>query len=53
MEATLEFHAMCEGLATLERRGTRTTFDAERIWRGGLGALIAGFAVKPPAISPT
>jgi AcrR family transcriptional regulator len=49
MEATLQFHALCEGLATLERRGTRTPFDAERAWRGGLGALIAGFAVTSRA----
>jgi AcrR family transcriptional regulator len=44
MEATLQFHALCEGLATLERRGTRTPFDAERVWRAGLAALITGFA---------
>jgi AcrR family transcriptional regulator len=47
IEATLEFHALCEGLATLERRGTRAPFDAERVWRAGLGALIAGFARSP------
>src|SRR3954447_7349772 len=52
-EATLQFHALCEGLATLERRGMRTPFDAERIWRAGLGALIAGLAVtaRAPASS--
>jgi hypothetical protein len=43
-EAALEFHALCEGLVALERRGTRTPFDAERVWRAGLGSLIAGFA---------
>jgi AcrR family transcriptional regulator len=43
-EAAWEFHAMCEGLAALERRGGRSRADAERIWRAGLGALIAGFA---------
>ncbi len=47
MEATLEFHALCEGLATLERRGTRAPFDAERVWRAGLSSLIAGFARVP------
>jgi AcrR family transcriptional regulator len=47
--ATLQFHALCEGLATLERRGTRAPFDGERIWRAGLGALIAGFAVTAGA----
>jgi AcrR family transcriptional regulator len=49
MEATLEFHALCEGLATLERRGTRAPFDAERVWRAGLRSLIAGFAQPPQA----
>src|SRR5262245_49254244 len=46
-EAALEFHALCEGLATLERRGTRAPFDAERVWRAGLASLIAGFALAP------
>ena len=45
VEATLQFHAMCEGLVTLERQGMRVPFDAERIWRAGLGSLIGGFAV--------
>jgi AcrR family transcriptional regulator len=49
VDATLQFHALCEGLATLERRGARTPFDAERVWRAGLGALIAGFAVTAGA----
>jgi AcrR family transcriptional regulator len=49
MEATLQFHALCEGLATLERRGTRGPFDAERVWRAGLGSLIAGFARLSPS----
>ena len=43
IEATLQYHALCEGLAAVERRGTRTPFDAERLWRAGLGALIEGF----------
>ena len=49
MEATLQFHALCEGLATLERRGRRAPFDAERVWRAGLRSLIAGFASPPQA----
>jgi AcrR family transcriptional regulator len=49
MDATLEFHALCEGLATLERRGTRRPFDAAQIWRAGLRSLIAGFASPPQA----
>jgi hypothetical protein len=47
LEAALQFHALCEGLATLERRGARGPFDAERIWRAGLRSLIAGFASPP------
>jgi AcrR family transcriptional regulator len=42
IEATLQFHALCEGLATLELRGVRIPFDAERIWRAALASLIAG-----------
>ena len=49
IEATLQFHALCEGLATLERRGARTPFDAERVWRAGLAALIAGFPLTSRA----
>jgi AcrR family transcriptional regulator len=45
-EAAWEFHAMCEGLAALERRGGRDHAAAERIWRAGLGALIAGLAAR-------
>ena len=47
-EAALQFHALCEGLATVERRGMRAPFDADRLWRGGLRALIAGFAARQP-----
>jgi len=31
IEATLQFHALCEGLAALESRGVRIPFDAKRI----------------------
>jgi len=48
-EATLQFHALCEGLATVERRGMRAPFDANRLWRSGLTALIAGFAATSRA----
>lgn len=50
LEATLAFHALCEGLATLERRGTSRPFDAEHVWRAALGALIAGFAASSRAV---
>ncbi len=57
MDATLEFHALCEGLATLERRGAPgASFDAGRVWRAGLSALIAGFSQSqgaPPIAPPT
>jgi AcrR family transcriptional regulator len=48
IEATLQFHALCEGLATLELRGVRIPFDAERIWRAALASLIAGLAASRP-----
>jgi AcrR family transcriptional regulator len=49
VEATLQFHALCEGLATLERRGVRIPFDAERSWRAAMASLIAGFAARQPS----
>ena len=48
-EAALQFHALCEGLATVERRGMRAPVDADRLWRAGLGALITGFAATARA----
>lgn len=41
-EAALHFHAVCEGLASLELRGTFPSSAAERIWRQGLTALVHG-----------
>ena len=43
-DATLQFHAVCEGLAGLELRGTMPPDDAERLWRQGLSALARGLA---------
>jgi AcrR family transcriptional regulator len=45
--AACEFHAMCEGLAALELRGGLMfpTGEGKEIWRGALGALVAGLAV--------
>jgi AcrR family transcriptional regulator len=43
-EATVEFHALCEGLAAVELRGILAPSSAERIWRDALGALVSGFA---------
>ncbi len=42
-DATTQFHALCEGLATVELRGTAC---GERMWREALGALVAGFAAS-------
>ena len=47
-EATIQFHALCEGLAALELRGALPGTDAERIWRDAFTALIAGFAAELP-----
>jgi AcrR family transcriptional regulator len=39
-------HALTEGLATMELRGTfATTDDAEQIWRHAVTALVGGFAL--------
>lgn len=43
-DATLQFHALCEGLAAIELRGMVSGSRAERVWEEGLRALIAGFA---------
>jgi AcrR family transcriptional regulator len=51
-EATIQFHALCEGLAALELRGALPPKDAEPIWRDAFTALIAGFAVAPPRQRP-
>ena len=47
-EAALEFHALCEGLAAIELRGTPLGASTERVWRSAFHALIAGFADPPP-----
>jgi AcrR family transcriptional regulator len=43
-EAAFEFHALCEGLTTCELRGLPPSVDAERLWRDGISALVAGLA---------
>lgn len=42
-EAAFQFHALCEGLAAIELRGSLTTGQEELTWRGALTALIMGF----------
>jgi len=44
-DAACETHALCEGLAAVELRGTMTKGEEERIWRDALTALVTGFAV--------
>jgi AcrR family transcriptional regulator len=41
--AVWEFHALCEGLATLEARCLIPDADAERLWRDALAALVHGW----------
>jgi AcrR family transcriptional regulator len=43
-DATLQFHALCEGFAALELRGVIAPTEGERLWREGLTALVNGFA---------
>ena len=51
-DATIHFHALCEGLAALELRQALPSKNAERIWRDALTALVAGFAIAPPRQRP-
>jgi AcrR family transcriptional regulator len=43
-QATLQFHALCEGMAAVELRGRPDVSDWEAMWRQGFEALVAGFA---------
>jgi AcrR family transcriptional regulator len=48
-EATLEFHALCEGLAAMELRNPRQLGpDPERTWRRAVATLVDGFAAAAP-----
>lgn len=42
-EAACQFHALCEGLASLEMRGLLPRGHEERMWREALSALIHGY----------
>lgn len=46
--ATLQFHAMCEGLAAVELGCMLPAERAEQIWRDGLAALVAGLRAQHP-----
>jgi hypothetical protein len=52
-EATLQFHALCEGLAAVELRGINPSHDWGRVWRQAFTALVAGFATPAGADHPT
>jgi AcrR family transcriptional regulator len=43
-EAALTFHALCEGMAAVERRCIMDPEEAERVWRDAFAALVAGLA---------
>ena len=45
--ATLQFHALCEGMAAVERRGMGVA-DWEAMWRQAFAALVAGFTANQP-----
>jgi AcrR family transcriptional regulator len=46
MDATIEFNAMCEGLAAVELRdASRLGGRPERVWRRSISTLVNGFAV--------
>jgi AcrR family transcriptional regulator len=43
-ELTIEFHALCEGLAALELRGLLPSGEEERLWSHALTALVNGLS---------
>lgn len=45
-DATVIFHAMCEGLALLELRGVLAPHRPEQVWREGLTALVTGMRIR-------
>jgi AcrR family transcriptional regulator len=51
-DVTLEFHALCEGLAAVELRSLLPAGEEERVWRDALTALVRGFTIAPDAASP-
>lgn len=48
-EAAWEFHALCEGLASLEARCLLRPEDADHLWRDALSALVRGWAIHDPS----
>jgi AcrR family transcriptional regulator len=50
---TLAWHALTEGLASMEVRGQMLdTLNAERIWRDALGAMVRGFQSGDVSAAP-
>jgi AcrR family transcriptional regulator len=47
-QATLQFHALCEGLAAIELRGFLAPQDADLAWHQAFTALLNGFAATGP-----
>lgn len=45
LQASVQFHALCEGLAAVELRGQLPAGGEELTWRAALGALVTGFAI--------
>jgi AcrR family transcriptional regulator len=55
-DAATAFHALCEGLAAVELRGSMRRGEEERLWRDALSTLVYGFAASSSALpeaSPT
>jgi AcrR family transcriptional regulator len=52
-DATVAFHALCEGLAAVELRGLLPAEHAERIWRDALTALVTGLTQSPAPRQPS
>ena len=52
-ERTLAWHALTEGLASMEVRGQMLdTVDAESVWRNALTSMVSGFAGQDVGTAP-
>jgi AcrR family transcriptional regulator len=49
-QATLQFHALCEGMAAVELREMSGVSDWEAMWRQAFEALVGGFAAQPATV---
>jgi AcrR family transcriptional regulator len=47
-QATLQFHALCEGMAAIELRGLLRSQDGVVVWTQAVAALLSGFATSGP-----